>query len=277
LQHDFCSLWNHLISMTGDSENRRKQEIAICILRHIRKIYIALHQGTDAAPTAFNDSTEDYDNFLFYPSSYPLCNIPEHGQATAGPALHSSHSTTPLAYGMSLSDVPDTPHPITQVAVPSRRTWERPGSHQELATSRDVATRGARQGATDLPATLPMANSRPLSTLTASTSIPLQVSSDTVALVVPDMSSSFPPATHTPLAELDPFSAPPQSQVDQTPSAPANSLSSSQANLNMADTDVPAPVEAFHDPHQTARSGPDITLDVPLPAAPSHRGVDRLQ
>ena len=229
-------------------------------------------------------------------------NIPEHGlQATAGPtedaplplvpifptntpstapvvpsspALHSSHSTISLAYGTSFSDAPDTPHPTTQVAAPSRHTWERPGSHQELAASRDVATRGARQGATDLPTTSPMANSRPLSTLTASTSIPLQVSapqfSDTVALVVPDMSPSFPPATHMPLAELDTFSAPPQSQVDQTPSATANSLSSSQANLNMADTDVPTPVEAFHDPHQTARSGPDIALDVPLPAAPSH-------
>jgi hypothetical protein len=291
LQHDFCSLWNRLISMTGDSENWRKQEIAICILRHIRKIYIALHQDTDAAPTAFDDSTDDYANVLFYPSSYPRCNIPEHGpQATAAPtedaplplvpifptitpsaapvvpsspALHSSHSTTPLAYGTSLSHVPDTPHPTTQVAAPSRRTWERPGSHQELATSQDVATRGARQGATGLPATSPMANSRPLSTLTASTSIPLQVSappsSSTVALVVPDMSPSFPLATHAPLAELDPFFAPPQSQVHQTPSATGNSLSSSQANFNTADTDVPTPVEAFHDPHQTARSGADMT------------------
>ena len=84
LQHDFCSLWNRLISMTGDSENWRKQEIAICILRHIRKIYIALHQDTDAAPTAFDDSTDDYANVLFYPSSYPLCNIPEHHRPRRG-------------------------------------------------------------------------------------------------------------------------------------------------------------------------------------------------
>ena len=260
LQHDFCRLWNDLIRMTGDSANRRMQALALCILRHIRKIYIALHQDTDSAPTAFDASTEDYADVLFNPSSYPSCscNIPTVTPPTApvvpsSPALHSSHSTTHLAYETSLSEVPDTPHPTTQVAASSRLTQERPESHQGLATSRDIAIRGATQGATDLAATASMANSGPLSTLAASTSIPLQV-------IAP---------SHTHLARLDLSFASSQSQLDQTPWATAMSLVSPPVNLNVADTD---PVEASHDLYRTAWSGPDGAQDVPLLAPPSPHG-----
>ncbi|KAI0276762.1 hypothetical protein BGY98DRAFT_678534 [Russula aff. rugulosa BPL654] len=48
------------------------------VLRWIRQLYIALHQDTDAAPTAFNASTKDKDDILSRPSSYPFCNLAEH-------------------------------------------------------------------------------------------------------------------------------------------------------------------------------------------------------
>ena len=41
-------------------------------------LFIPLHQGTGAAPTAFSTSTGEYDYFLFDISSYPLCNIASH-------------------------------------------------------------------------------------------------------------------------------------------------------------------------------------------------------
>jgi Family of unknown function (DUF6535) len=72
LQHDFCTLWNEIVQNEGFDGN------SICIPREIRHQYLALHQGTDAAPTAFSPSTDYYNNILLYPSSYPLCDIASH-------------------------------------------------------------------------------------------------------------------------------------------------------------------------------------------------------
>ena len=49
--------------------------IPVEILKEIRHHYIALHQGTDAAPTAFSRSTDSFDRILCNPTSYPLCDI----------------------------------------------------------------------------------------------------------------------------------------------------------------------------------------------------------
>ena len=71
LQHDFCTLWNELV------QEARRHTIPVYILREIRHLYIALHQGTDASPTLFSNFT-NIDITLFVPSSYPLCNIASH-------------------------------------------------------------------------------------------------------------------------------------------------------------------------------------------------------
>jgi hypothetical protein len=54
LQHDFGALWNEitLSKLSTDS-------IAFDILRPIRHIYIALHQGTATTPTAVSPPTPD--------------------------------------------------------------------------------------------------------------------------------------------------------------------------------------------------------------------------
>jgi hypothetical protein len=75
LQHDFCTLWNEIVQ---EAKNRRAYSIPIYTLREIRHHYIALHEGTDAAPTLFTPSTGPLDRILFYPSSYPLCDIVSH-------------------------------------------------------------------------------------------------------------------------------------------------------------------------------------------------------
>ena len=75
LQHDFCTLWNEIVRET------RKQgyhPFLVDILYGIRHIYIDLHQGTGAAPTAFSASTPVYDEILYKPSSYPSCNLTSH-------------------------------------------------------------------------------------------------------------------------------------------------------------------------------------------------------
>jgi hypothetical protein len=66
-----------------------------------------LHQGTDAAPTAFSASTQDL-SILFDPSSYPLCDIAGHRSSTG----HRPDSTTvpnsrPVPLSTQPGDSPD--------------------------------------------------------------------------------------------------------------------------------------------------------------------------
>ena len=77
LQHEFCKLWNELVQ---DARNRAyvSRFARIPVLLEIRHLYIDLHQGTDAAPTAFSNSTHPNDDILWQVSSYPLCNIASH-------------------------------------------------------------------------------------------------------------------------------------------------------------------------------------------------------
>jgi hypothetical protein len=75
LQHDFCALWNDVVQEAWKSGS---DSIPIYILRYIRHLYIALHQGTDSSPTLFSSSTADHDDVLSHDSSYPLCNIAGH-------------------------------------------------------------------------------------------------------------------------------------------------------------------------------------------------------
>ena len=75
LQHEFCALWNEIAQ---EARGSGRFTAPVHILRHTRHIYIALHQGTDAAPTAFSPTTDPLDDSLYEGSSYPLCNIPSH-------------------------------------------------------------------------------------------------------------------------------------------------------------------------------------------------------
>ena len=88
LQHDFCALWNELVQ---EARNRGRFSTAISILMRIRLHYITLHQGTDAAPTAFSASTDTSHHVLLQPSSYPFCDIASHrpDSTVSGPAPNS--------------------------------------------------------------------------------------------------------------------------------------------------------------------------------------------
>ena len=81
LRRDFCGMWNDLVQQ---GQNYDADSGYATFLEEIRQHYITLHPGTDPAPTTFPGSTTDrHDDSLWYPSSYPLCNIPiNHPQAT---------------------------------------------------------------------------------------------------------------------------------------------------------------------------------------------------
>jgi hypothetical protein len=101
LQRDFCAMWNQVVQ---EAQNGDAYFIPASILKSIRHYYIALHRGTDAAPTAFSDDTPVCDDILNKPSSYPQCDLPSHRSndvhdlpvaAAAPPAATSSSSRVP--------------------------------------------------------------------------------------------------------------------------------------------------------------------------------------
>lgn len=77
IQHEFCATWNEIVLGARSSPSPLSY---VLTLTGIRQIYIALHQGTDAAPTAFTASTDAFDNifnfvlvsFVHHPGSSSL-------------------------------------------------------------------------------------------------------------------------------------------------------------------------------------------------------------
>jgi len=77
LQHDFCALWNLCV----EEAIRQQPDIdtfPVGILRLTRFLYMSLHEGTQAHPTSFSASTQEFDHMLFRADSYPLCHIHDH-------------------------------------------------------------------------------------------------------------------------------------------------------------------------------------------------------
>ena len=102
LQHEFCTLWNDIVQ---EARNQGPSiTLPVDILRSISHLYIALHQGTDAAPTAFSVST---DNILLDPSSYPFCNLASHRPDSIAqiPVPNSCEALLPAPLGNSPDDL----------------------------------------------------------------------------------------------------------------------------------------------------------------------------
>ncbi|KAN0140453.1 hypothetical protein V8E53_001662 [Lactarius tabidus] len=173
LQHEFCTLWNQVVFK---AQHDNDPNIAEYILRRIRNVYVALHQGTNCAPRQFSSSTKDEDRILCLPASYPLCNAPSNhlnsttrthdisaSTAIAREAHDKSTVVTPsLPSTASASSVPtplhfdkklrDAPLPDDNISVPaSFHTGHQATTEglRNLATSPDPA---ADSGAPDIDA-----------------------------------------------------------------------------------------------------------------------------
>ncbi|KAH9986342.1 hypothetical protein BJV74DRAFT_796830 [Russula compacta] len=112
LRHDFCALWNEIVE---EARRHGGGSTPILILKEIRHLYIALHQGTDAAPIAYSDLTTDDDNNLL---SLP-CDVVEHRpDLTVHVPVPAGKTAQPLTIS-SLHDVSDTSPFFTPVSPPS--------------------------------------------------------------------------------------------------------------------------------------------------------------
>ena len=114
---------------------------SVLILFWIRHLYIALHQDTDAAPTAFSASTVPtytLNDILYEPSSYPICNLASH-RADSAPhvpvPLLTPHS--PEASSYPLTDGGNT---ASWQAEQVDKAVEPPSSSNPMTTSEIGAT-----------------------------------------------------------------------------------------------------------------------------------------
>ena len=101
LQHDFCTLWNEIVQ---EAKKQEPHSAAVGVLYGIRHLYIALHQDTDAALTAFSASTDYFSSISRQPSSYPLCNIASHHPDVTISLLPPTSSNSPDASSHSPTD-----------------------------------------------------------------------------------------------------------------------------------------------------------------------------
>ena len=101
LQHAFCTLWNDILL---EARAQGVESTPVEILREIRHVYIDLHRGTDASPTAFTGATFYFHPVLYDPRSYRFCNIANHRQT-----IHTSTSGSfVLPSPTQLDQPPDT-------------------------------------------------------------------------------------------------------------------------------------------------------------------------
>jgi hypothetical protein len=148
LQHGFCTLWNEFVEkakIRGDPHST-----PVHILNLIRPLYLALHEGTDAAPTEFS-AANSFEFITSQPSSYPQCNIVGHrhhpesiGQlrvvnSRAFPLLSQSRHSLPH---LSTSDGITVPRQVGQENIITRpRSLFEPTTPEDLAeSSREAPT-----------------------------------------------------------------------------------------------------------------------------------------
>ena len=214
LQHDFCTLWNELVQ---DAKKHGEFSPPVVILRLIRHQYMALHEGTDAAPTAFSASTDDSDAILYRASSYPLCDIASHRPDSTAHVPVPTSGTVPLL--AQTTDSPDaSPHHSTSggrqvdqaniVAESSDRTTSNQVGHgsQVLAAS------------SESPALTVHTSPRP-----TDASPPGAVAA-ALQDILPAATSSFPPKGIMSQDVVAPSAKPDTGEIPSTASIPAPTL-----------------------------------------------------
>ena len=126
LQHDFCTLWAEI---SQEARSQGSYSIPAQILCEIHHLYIALHQGTDAAPTVFSPvspSTYRFDSNLNHPLQYPLCDNASHRpyltRLTAWAPVTGSVVVPSLTQlNQSPAALPPNPSPIENDHTPDER------------------------------------------------------------------------------------------------------------------------------------------------------------
>ena len=164
LQHDFCALWNEFVDQArirGDPHSTPVRTLSL-----IRHLYITLHQGTEAAPTAFS-AADSLDFIWLQPSQYPQCNIAGH--------LPEPTANTPSSPSRQFkqANITTRPRSLSEPSTP-RNVTERPRSRSDPTTLGEVAESSNQAPIATLPILPSHTSAYSTHTSLASTVTPLQ-------------------------------------------------------------------------------------------------------
>ena len=150
LQHEFCTLWNHIVFKAQEANDSK---IIYSVLTPVFHIYITLHHDTDSAPTQFSASTNLNNHIPGFLSSYPVCKVPGHVHGNSAPTSSARavpHDLTATPTSLPSPDphpssIPVTFHAIESPAdVPSRDSFHPTQASIQFPrsppTSADLAT-----------------------------------------------------------------------------------------------------------------------------------------
>ena len=115
LRQDFCNLWNELVYTTQTDRRFVVRNISLATLKNIRKVYISLHEGTDALPTAFS-TIDDCDPLLDDITLYPMSTIDGHEPSLHCDPLNVQGQAVAMEMPVVATQPPITPVPVTAVA-----------------------------------------------------------------------------------------------------------------------------------------------------------------
>ena len=184
LQHEFCVLWNESLLKARIQGNF---SIPVKLLRAIRHAYISLHQGTEAAPTAFSASTDPHLRILSLSSSYPLCTLTSHRSHSTPDSPHPIHGETQtlpaITTAAEISIIPSEANSVHATAQQARETIIIPSSTDFAVTPSDNTSPHIRPFPSASPTTEPVHIHIPLqvtslpipSVLTRDSSPPIQI------------------------------------------------------------------------------------------------------
>jgi Family of unknown function (DUF6535)/Ubiquitin carboxyl-terminal hydrolase len=159
VQHDFCMFWNAILQAA------REQGGSVYCLKVIRHLYIALHQDTCAALTAFPASTDSHDDILDKPSSYPFCNL----------VGHHPDSTTHVSVPLLTPHSPDaSSHPPTDGGNTALRQSEQVNEAVEPPSSSNSTTTSEIGATSHGPDVIPSTNLVHSSSHASPTAVPPQ-------------------------------------------------------------------------------------------------------
>ncbi|KAH9036005.1 hypothetical protein EDB83DRAFT_1767861 [Lactarius deliciosus] len=252
LQHEFCALWNQIVLKAQNDNDRR---MATWILGPIRNVYVALHEGTDAAPTQFSASNCDWDPVLYNPTSYPRSDVSSSSVPVPPHVVECPTDMPPL----------DDFHPRTAHPTPT-------GSLSIPVTSPDPATADVSHIIPRPTVTSATSTSTPLSSTSPPATIALQHNPDPLApsdprnhpssTSSPMLDNTLPTGlsltSHSSMTRSDPslsFTECPRSAI--VPNAPSASTGSTSA------PDLGAAVKDDGSPKAGARKDEDIHSEPP--------------
>jgi len=276
LQGDFCALWNEIVQ---EARKRGTGSTPTLILKEIRHVYLAFHQGTDSAPTAYTDLTGDSSPILSEPLSYPSCGVVGHHPDSTPRTQKVSvgNTTRTLATRSHIHDAPGAPPfptPMSASPHPTLRKGESP-----LVVLPGVAAAVASQSTTDTSAVSSTAHPIRFPTPSGVPAVrqieveeteihrsSVVFGSPTVPFPMPVMSSSsssssnaIPAVVHSSIdytvARID--------YIPHTSGIPPSSSPTASVYHDASEPNPPIPMEVFHHPPQSAPSYPDlVTADV---------------